>query len=191
MYLAFVTAWALAADGPETTFEQRCAVCHGSAGVGDGAAAAALRPPPANLTAARFTTDYLTRVIREGIGGTGMPPGPDLEGERLAGLVRHIQSLGPGREIVTDTALVDQGRALFAIRCASCHGQAADGQGPAKERLAREAASFVSKQPTRERIEDVLDNGVPGTAMTPMRRLLSNPELDAVVAFIQSRFGGA
>lgn len=188
--LSVSSASAQAPFDPATTFQQRCAVCHGATGRGDGAAAQGMRPPPGDLSSARFATAYLSQTIRSGVGGTGMPPGPDLEGSSLERLVAYVQGLGTPWVPVADAQAdrVAHGLDLFAIRCASCHGEAGDGQGPARDRVGRVPASFVVKQPTRERIVYVLEEGIAGTAMTPMRRLLSDDELDSMVAFIRSRY---
>ncbi len=58
-------------------YQANCAACHGLAGRGDGPAAAALNPPPANLSAATDLTDRspldFYHRITIGVGGTAMP----------------------------------------------------------------------------------------------------------------------
>jgi mono/diheme cytochrome c family protein len=171
-------------------FAQRCAVCHGDAAKGDGVTAKALKPPPADLTAARFDPLGLEHVLREGVPGTSMPSHQDLAAVDREALVRFVASLGPPSPAPAKAEAVAFGRDVYEIRCAACHGQGGDGSGVARTRFTRPPADFTRKQPTRERIVQVLEQGIPGTAMTPMRRLLSDKELDAVVAYLQSRFGG-
>lgn len=59
-------------------YDDRCAACHGASGKGDGPAAAALNPKPANLTDKNFMQtlpiDCHFFVIAEGVRGTAMPP---------------------------------------------------------------------------------------------------------------------
>jgi mono/diheme cytochrome c family protein len=61
-------------------YERDCASCHGPAGLGDGAAGAALTPPPSNIASAskrHIATDtYLFWTIAEGGApvGSAMPP---------------------------------------------------------------------------------------------------------------------
>ncbi|HEY1086542.1 MAG TPA: cytochrome c, partial [Archangium sp.] len=81
------------------------------------------------------------------------------------------------------------GENVFAIRCSACHGVNADGEGQAASRIGRRPTDFTRKQPTKERIMDVLAKGVPGTAMTPMKRLVSDAEVEGLVAFVQSVYG--
>lgn len=80
-----------AADTAEATkiFQERCTVCHGATGAGDGAASAGLDPKPRNLTEAAWqgsvTDDYIEAIIKSGGTAVGksaaMPGNPDLAGK--------------------------------------------------------------------------------------------------------------
>jgi high-affinity iron transporter len=64
-------------DRGETLYVRHCAACHGDAGRGDGPAAGALVPPPADLTDAErlrgtAPVDFF-RKINVGVAGTAMP----------------------------------------------------------------------------------------------------------------------
>lgn len=170
-------------------FAQRCAVCHGEAGKGDGVTAKALKPPPADLSAARFDPRHLEHVLWAGVPGTAMPSQQDLTPVDRAALVAFVASLAPEAPPLPKADELAFGKDVYEIRCAACHGAGGDGSGPARVRFTRPPADFTRKQPTRERIVQVLEQGVPGTAMTPMRRLLSARELDALVAWLQARYG--
>ncbi|MGV3625706.1 MAG: c-type cytochrome [Archangium sp.] len=170
-------------------FAQRCSVCHGEGGAGDGVTAKALKPPPANLTAARFDASYLEQVMFNGVPGTTMPAQQDLTPVDRAALIAFVTSLAPAAPSVAKEEVVSFGRDVFEIRCAACHGVGASGNGVSRTRFTRPPADFTRKQPTTERIVQVLENGIPGTAMTPMKRLLSAKEVDAVVAYLQSAYG--
>ena len=54
-------------------FRQNCASCHGMDGRGDGPAAGALSPSPANFHEERPTKAHALRVLKEGVPGTAMP----------------------------------------------------------------------------------------------------------------------
>src|SRR5690606_42128518 len=60
----------------EPLYQQYCATCHGTTGAGDGAAAAALDPPPIDFTdaeRARARSVFaLQQVIEHGLEGTSM-----------------------------------------------------------------------------------------------------------------------
>lgn len=68
---------AILAQGKQI-FDNQCAACHGPTGRGDGPAAAALNPKPANLTDKTFMqgmpVDCHFYLVSEGVKGTGMPP---------------------------------------------------------------------------------------------------------------------
>lgn len=171
-------------------FAANCVSCHGSAGRGDGKASASLLPKPANLTAARFSDERLSSVLWNGIAGSAMPPWRRLPSEDLRALIAYIQSLhppgvAPGTQ---EAASLDLGKALFVATCGSCHGDAGAGNGPAAGALAPAPTNFHLKQPTEERASDVLENGLPGTAMPPWRNQLSADQRHALVEFVRSLY---
>jgi len=84
-------------------FKDRCTVCHGVTGKGDGDGSAALDPKPRDFTStewqASVTDDHLTKIIVYGGLAVGkaatMPPNPDLDAkpEVVAELVKLIRDL--------------------------------------------------------------------------------------------------
>jgi len=84
-------------------YENRCAVCHGLTGKGDGDGSAALDPKPRDFTSAEWqssvTDDHLNKIIVFGGLAVGkaatMPPNPDLDAkpEVVAELVKLIRDL--------------------------------------------------------------------------------------------------
>jgi cbb3-type cytochrome oxidase cytochrome c subunit/cytochrome c553 len=172
-------------------FAANCASCHGPSGVGDGGASASLLPRPANLTAARFSDERLSSVLWNGVAGSSMPPWRQLPAEDLRALVAYIQSLHPpsaAPPTQEDTSL-DEGKSLFATNCASCHGDRGAGNGPAAGALAPAPTNFHLKKPTQERVWEVLENGLPGTAMPPWTSQLSADQRRALVGFVRSLYG--
>ena len=85
-------------------FANRCAACHGVSGKGDGAAAAALNPPPRNYTDAKWQAETTDEQIEKIIVGGGpsvgksplMPPNPDLAGKAavVSALRKRIRGFG-------------------------------------------------------------------------------------------------
>jgi cytochrome c oxidase cbb3-type subunit 2/cytochrome c oxidase cbb3-type subunit I/II len=173
-----------------TLFAANCAACHGSAGKGDGKASASLLPRPANLAAARFSDARLSSVLWNGVAGSAMPPWRQLPAEDLRALVAYVDSLhAPGAAPgIQETATPELGKFLFAANCASCHGDAGEGNGPAAGALAPAPTNFHLKKPTQDRAWDVLENGVPGTAMPPWRSQLNADERRALVEFVRSLY---
>jgi mono/diheme cytochrome c family protein len=68
-------------------FDDKCAACHGPQGKGDGVAAAALNPKPANLADKSFMNqlpvDCHFFVVNEGVKNTGMPPWKSLGADQI------------------------------------------------------------------------------------------------------------
>jgi cbb3-type cytochrome oxidase subunit 1/mono/diheme cytochrome c family protein len=173
-----------------TLFAANCASCHGPAGRGDGKASASLLPRPANLTAARFSDERLSSVLWNGVPGSAMPPWRQLPAEDLRALVAyihtlHVPSAAPSAQ---DVKTLDEGKFLFAANCASCHGDTGAGNGPAAGALAPSPTNFHLKKPAQERAWDVLESGVPGTAMPPWRSQLSADQRRALVEFVRSLY---
>jgi len=87
-----------AAGGDEGAqiYAQRCALCHGATGHGDGPAAASLNPKPRNHTDGAYmnsrTDDQLLEVIRN-----GKPPMPAWKGvlteDQMHAVLKHVRSL--------------------------------------------------------------------------------------------------
>jgi len=77
-------------------YSQRCALCHGAEGKGDGPAAASLNPKPRNHTDGSYmnarTNEDLLGVIREGKGA--MPAWKSvLSEEEIQAVLQHVRSL--------------------------------------------------------------------------------------------------
>lgn len=144
-------AWPPGADLPKDAplgarvFAQRCAVCHGPEGKGNGPAAPSLHPRPRDFTAGDLkyrTTPAGTppsaadilRTVRQGLPASAMPYFRDILGdEEQRAVVEHVRSLmgaaGPdvapvrvSPRVPPDAASVRRGEALYRSGCASCHG---------------------------------------------------------------------
>ena len=90
-----VIAASIAPDGA-TLFQQQCIACHGDTGVGDGPAAIAYNPKPADLTdpavAEKWTSEGLLELLTDGKGS--MPSFKALlSQEELEALAEYVQSL--------------------------------------------------------------------------------------------------
>jgi mono/diheme cytochrome c family protein len=84
-------------------YENRCTVCHGVGGKGDGDGSAALEPKPRDFTSKEWqdevTDEHLSKIIVYGGAGVGkaptMPANPDLDAKPavVAELVKYIRGL--------------------------------------------------------------------------------------------------
>jgi mono/diheme cytochrome c family protein len=81
----------------KATYDDKCAACHGPQGHGDGPAAAALNPKPANFTDKAFMqgipVDCQFYRISEGVTGTGMPPWKALGADAIWKVLIYERSL--------------------------------------------------------------------------------------------------
>lgn len=138
------------APDARTLYAQRCAVCHGPDGRGDGPAAGLLSPRPRDFTSGLYTIrstpsgslptiDDVATSIARGLAGTSMPAFGDLLSREaiddLARLVlawapagaRRAESLLLGEAPARDADAEARGAAVYArVGCGACHG--ADGR---------------------------------------------------------------
>ncbi len=93
------SATAVAQVDAAATYAQKCAMCHGAAGAGDGAAAAALNPKPPDFTAAEFqktrTDEALVAVITDGKSPMMPSYKSQLSADEITALVAYLRTLGP------------------------------------------------------------------------------------------------
>jgi len=140
-------------------YAQKCAVCHGAEGRGDGPAEFVLFPKPRDLTSGIFkvrststlpTDDDLMRVIGQGLPGTAMPgwAGALTVAERRD-LVAFVKTLSPvfrerppGRPLVVPpapkptAALLALGKKFYVeAECFKCHGPGGRGDGESADTL--------------------------------------------------------
>jgi mono/diheme cytochrome c family protein len=133
-------------------YAQKCAVCHGETGKGDGPAEFVIFPKPRDLTSGKFkirstpslpTDDDLFRVLSQGIPGTAMPSWAGLGEADRWNLVAYVKSLSPlftqqppgtPRAIPPapkrTRALLETGKKFYAeAECLKCHGPGGRGDG--------------------------------------------------------------
>jgi len=92
------------AAAAQSLFNERCVVCHGAEGKGNGPASSALNPRPRDYTdrawQATVTDDHLRKTIQLGGAAVGksplMPASPDLDGKPdvVEGLVMIVRRFG-------------------------------------------------------------------------------------------------
>jgi cytochrome c oxidase cbb3-type subunit I/II len=171
-------------------FAANCASCHGENADGRGAANESLLPKPANLLASRFADDRLSAILWNGVYGSAMPAWREYSERDLRDLVAFIQQpRATEDEASLDSAAGEKAQSLFVEHCASCHGEKGDGRGPAAGALAPAPTNFHLEQPTHTRVRDILEHGVPGTAMPSWTDQLSDSDRLLLSSYIRSFFG--
>jgi mono/diheme cytochrome c family protein len=150
--------WPPGTDLPKTTpvgqrvFIERCAVCHGPDGRGNGPAAPSLIPHPRNFTKGEFKYKStpvgqppldadLIRTVSYGLHASAMPYFKDLlSEEEISEVVKYVKNMSPVFDNPTsetlnipprvspDAASIERGKNLFLENgCMICHGM--DGRG--------------------------------------------------------------
>ncbi len=142
----------------QALYAQKCAVCHGTTGKGDGVAEFVLFPKPRDLTSGKFkirsttslpTDDDLFRVVTQGIPGTAMPSWTVLSDAQRWDLVAYVKSLSPvfaqqkalKPGLIPPTpkltpALLETGKKFYAeAECLKCHGATGKGDGESADTL--------------------------------------------------------
>jgi mono/diheme cytochrome c family protein len=106
-----------------------------------------------------------------------------IGGASLAGAVLAVAAAAPA----ADPA---RGKDVYDIRCAPCHGETGAGDGPAAAALTPKPRNFLEpafwKGRTPVQLRLVVKQGRPGTLMAPFEGVLSDQEIDDVVAYVQT-----
>jgi mono/diheme cytochrome c family protein len=177
-------------------YNSRCWPCHGATGRGNGPAAAALKPPPADFTdpdkVVARTGARLYQALTSGVPGTAMAPQPLSEREKFD-LIAYLRSLA----YATDRSEVSAnpeggnpraGKEIYDKRCAACHGSRGDGDGPAAIAMVPPATRFSDYEAMKDRPPQdwfvAIQTGVPGTAMYAQR--LTDREAWDLVAYLRT-----
>ena len=112
----------------KATYDKTCGMCHGSAGKGDGPAAAALPTKPRNHTDGNYMNslkdDYLFKIIKEGGAAVGkaqfMPAwGTQLKDPDIWNVIAYIRTLA-----VPPYQAAAQAPAASPVAAAPANGQA-------------------------------------------------------------------
>jgi mono/diheme cytochrome c family protein len=82
-----------------------------------------------------------------------------------------------------------QGKILYQLRCAACHGPQGRGDGAAAGALKPAPRDLVApgfwEARSAAAVADAIRHGKPGTAMVAYESLLTDQEIDDIVAFLE------
>ena len=85
---------------------------------------------------------------------------------------------------------VAKGKAIYELRCMPCHGTSGAGDGPTAAALTPKPRNFRDpgfwKGRNTEQLRIAVKQGRPGTLMAPFAGVLSDAEIDDVVAYVES-----
>lgn len=145
-----------AATSGAAIYRERCEVCHGSTGRGDGQAAFLLYPRPRDFTAGVFrfkstlegdppTPGDVIRNVTNGIDRTAMPAFDGLlSAGEIEAVARYVLALDteyspqdavepitvPARPLFDPTVIAEGEHIYEMLRCGKCHGDTGHGDGP-------------------------------------------------------------
>jgi mono/diheme cytochrome c family protein len=169
-----------------TIFAANCVACHGADGLGTGIA------PALNDPAVREkTVDELTRTVALGNAGTLMAGWSNaLTTEEINAMVTLALRWdevpagilpAPNVPIPTTEESIALGGQLFSQNCSRCHGP--EGQGTQRAPALNIKAFLTDTSDLA--IQQIVTNGVPGTAMPVWGDRMSEAEIQAIVGFIR------
>ena len=130
-------------------YAARCASCHGDRGLGDGPAAAGIRPPPPAIgdsSAMRgVSPEMLFRVVSAGVSGTAMPAwGAMLTAQQRWNVVAYVRALqGVAAPCATCAATV----AASAVTALLDSALSAAGAGRTADARARAVDAYLAFEP--------------------------------------------
>ena len=169
-----------------TIFATNCVACHGADGLGSGIAPALNDP-----LVREKTPDELTRTVTFGNPGTLMAGWSNaLTTEEIAAMVTLVQRWAevpagilpaPNVPIPTTEESIALGGSLFTANCSRCHGP--EGQGTPRA-PALNVKSFLTSTSDLA-IQQIVTNGVPGTAMPVWGDRMLESDIQAIVGFIR------
>ena len=214
--------WAAIFNSGKEIYTQRCLACHGCSGNAQGPYARHVVTQPANLNAriSTFPGDYyhIWRVT-EGVPGTAMPAwGLSLNDTeiRLVTIYEMSFVLGSVRTVSGDISDAEgdtfainvlnapgisgtaqdfeNGKAIYTLYCAQCHGDSGQGDGPASSTtsggyILPEPANFTESGgdfPNYGRWVWKVKEGVETTNMPPWKWVLNEEEIYQVIFYEQS-----
>lgn len=190
------------------TYQQRCTLCHGTQGRGEGILPIAMKKyPNTNLMEPQHgnTSGSIRKaILYGGINGSmsnEMPPFADeLTYQQIESLVMFIQLMHKDHKQAMvlmktvdtkQTPTVKLGQNIFKTRCTICHG--AEGKGDGKlSRIIKDPAPFnltKSTIPTSAAHDIVMQGGLAvnrSARMPPWKDELTPVEIDSVVLYIMT-----
>lgn len=178
-------------------YETVCWTCHGESGRGEGPAVESGQvPQPPDLTSdvyASATAEELQARFAELPDADPEHPHMRvvrslLTEERFAQALTYVPILGYPAEV---PGAAMRGREVYQFRCAACHGEAGEGDGPAADILATPPADFTTDtliaagdfESLFQRVHDG-GAGVHGSSMPPWGVLMSDTQIWDLVAYI-------
>jgi mono/diheme cytochrome c family protein/peroxiredoxin len=146
--------------------------------------------PAARRNAAAIVTVVVTALISLTVFGAA---GWNLRRLRVGAPGRPIAPSTPAPHEVHDSPSLSQGRLIYQVHCARCHGAEGRGDGsdaPLLKSRPRDLASPDGGKPlVPNQVRRAIASGVPRTSMTAFGQILSDRDIDRLVEVVLSFAG--
>ncbi len=168
-------------------YAEKCAPCHGQAGLGDGPQAGQLPNPVAPIGSPAFArqstpANWFSQVTQGNL-ERFMPPFNSLSDRQRWDVVAYSFTLS------APPAVVEQGAELYQANCARCHGANGKGDGPDAAGLSKKPADLSEQSTMAEKSEaDFFQAMADGFApdMPAFGDSLSEEQLWALAAYMRT-----
>jgi cytochrome c oxidase cbb3-type subunit I/II len=176
-------------------FLANCSGCHGVNANGHSIGGQSLRPVAFNLAGFQFSDDLIWRALEVGVPGSSMPSWNDLPSAEFKAVADYVSSISDAgslpdnQRLAPDPVLMEAGKRVFETHCTSCHGEDGAGDGPVGLYVIPRPPNFKEIEPSYPAAQEVIRNGVPGSAM-PAWPLLTPAEIQAVTYYMRSFYAG-
>ncbi|MFK5892556.1 MAG: c-type cytochrome [Pseudomonadota bacterium] len=195
-------------DKGATVFKNRCTLCHGNLGMGEGLLAMAIdKYPDTNLLNPKLAIDdrsLRSVIIWGGVGGHATefsPPwGNELTWTKIESVLIFIKYLRNDTEKAikllakqssSSKPSIKMGAPLFQRRCAQCHGKTGEGDGKMAKIIKKIPPYNLTKSTLSDKdLRQIISLG--GAAiqrspqMPPWGDELSSTELESVILYIKT-----
>lgn len=168
------------------TYSSSCVSCHGADGLGT-----TIAPPINSEDTRQRTSEEIERIIQLGVPGTLMAGWKNvMPVEEISVMVELIQRWdeipvgtipAPEMPIATTKESIALGGELYSTNCSRCHGP--EGQGTQRA-PSLNVRSFLADT-NDQAMQQIVTNGVPGTAMPAWGTMLSASDIQAIIGFIR------
>lgn len=171
----------------KTIYLEKCAVCHGENGAGDGPRAANLSNSVPALASAEIARQANPAtwfsIVTRGNLSRYMPPFPSLSDSQRWDVVAYALSLS------TSAKSIQEGESLYKQYCVDCHGSSAKGDGPKSATLSKPPTNLTdlafSASKSAYDLYSSIVMGVP-PEMPPFGEKLNEEQRWAVVDYLRS-----